>query len=96
MNIEDIENFLNKNKNDKSRYVKISFKKRNDVFGLFIKDRDYDHLKSKNFWRIVTKLHFTEYEQTNDMSLAKIFNGSEFSRLATYSESTNDEKMIHR
>ena len=87
MNIEDIEKFLTKNNDDNSRYVKISFKKRNDIYGLFIKDRDYDHLKSKNFWRIVTKLHLTEYNQTNDMSLAKIFNGSEFSRLSNSLES---------
>ena len=87
MNIEDIEKFLRKNKSDLSEYVKISFKKRQDIYGLFIRDRDYDHLKSKNFWRIVTKLHFTEFQQTKDMSLAKIFNGAEFSRLATYSES---------
>jgi hypothetical protein len=87
MNIEDIDKFLRKNKSDLSEYVKISFKKRQDIYGLFIRDRDYDHLKSKNFWRIVTKLHFTEFQQTKDMSLAKIFNGAEFSRLATYSES---------
>ena len=83
MNIEDIDKFLRKNKSDLSEYVKISFKKRQDIYGLFIRDRDYDHLKSKNFWRIVTKLHFTEFQQTKDMSLAKIFNGAEFSRLAT-------------
>ena len=87
MNIEDIDKFLRKNKSDLSEYVKISFKKRQDIYGLFIRDRDYDHLKSKNFWRIVTKLNLTEYQQTKDMSLAKIFNGAEFSRLATYSES---------
>ena len=87
MNIEDIEKFLRKSTVDHSQYVKISFKKRNDIYGLFIKDRDYDHLKSKNFWRIVTKSHFSEYQETNDMSLAKIFNGSEFSRLSSYSES---------
>ena len=87
MNIEDIDKFLRKNKSDLSEYVKISFKKRQDIYGLFIRDRDYDHLKSKNFWLIVTKLHFTEFQQTKDMSLAKIFNGAEFSRLATYSES---------
>ena len=87
MNIEDIEKFLRKSAVDRSQYVKISFKKRNDIYGLFIKDRDYDHLKSKNFWRIVTKSHFSEYQETNDMSLAKIFNGSEFSRLSSYSES---------
>jgi hypothetical protein len=81
MNIDDIEKFLQKNSADPG-YVKISFKKRDDVYGLFVKDRDYGHLKSKNFWRIVTRLHFAEYEKTGDMSLAKIFNGSEFSRLS--------------
>lgn len=86
MNIDDIERFLQRNNTDPG-YVKITFKKRDDVYGLFVRDRDYGHLKSKNFWRIVTKLHFAEYQKTGDMSLAKIFNGSEFSRLSTASES---------
>jgi hypothetical protein len=85
MNIDDIEKFLQKNSTDPG-YVKISFKKRDDVYGLFVRDRDYGHLKSKNFWRIVTKLHFDEYKKTRDLSLAKIFNGSEFSRLSTAQE----------
>ena len=87
MNIQDIENFIKRLNNDNSGYVKISFKKRNHLYGLFIKDNDYEHLKSKNFWRIVTKLHLTEFQKTGDMSLARIFNGAEFSRLSTYSES---------
>lgn len=87
MNIEDIERFLHKNANDAATYVKISFRKRSEVYGLFIRDRDYDHLKSKNFWRIVTKLHLDEFKRTGDMSLARIFSGSEFSRLMTYEES---------
>jgi hypothetical protein len=81
MNIEDIEKFLEKNDTEPA-YFKISFKKRNDVYGIFVRDRDYRHLKSKNFWRIVTELHFAEYQKTRDMSLAKIFNGSAFSRLS--------------
>lgn len=91
MNNQDIENFIKRVKDDKTAYVKISFKKRNHVYGLFIKDTDYEHLKSKNFWRIVTKLHFAEFQRTRDMSLARIFNGSEFSRLSTYSESVLEE-----
>lgn len=86
MNIEDIEKFLSKNSNDNQGYVKITFKKRDAVYGLFVKDKDYSHLKSKNFWRIVTKLHFEEFNRSKDMSLARIFNGSEFSRLASYAE----------
>lgn len=86
MNIEDIEKFLSKNTKEKLGYVKISFKKRTEVFGLFVRDKDYDHLKAKNFWRIVTRLHLDEYKKTGDLSLARIFNGSEFSRLATYTE----------
>ena len=31
--------------------VKIEFKKRNAVTGMFVKVNDYDELKSKNFWR---------------------------------------------
>lgn len=81
MNIDDIEKFLEKNKSDLP-YFKISFKKRNDVYGMFIRDRDYGHLKSKNFWRIVTELHFSEFQKTRDVSLAKIFNGAAFSRLS--------------
>ncbi|RYZ82994.1 MAG: short-chain dehydrogenase [Proteobacteria bacterium] len=86
MNIEDIEKFLAKNKEVNSNYVKISFRKRNDVYGLFVRDRDYDHLKSKNFWRVVTKTNMSEFNRTGELSLARIFNGSEFSRLTTYEE----------
>jgi hypothetical protein len=86
MNIEDIEKFLIKNEKQENAYVKISFRKRNAVYGLFVKDKDYSHLKSKNFWRIVTKTHFDEFSESQDISLAKIFNGAEFSRLAHYSE----------
>ncbi|MBL7696940.1 MAG: short-chain dehydrogenase [Chitinophagaceae bacterium] len=87
MNIQDIENFIKRSNDEKSGYVKISFKKRDHLYGLFIKDTDYEHLKSKNFWRIVTKVHLPEYEKTGDTSLARIFNGAEFSRLSAYSES---------
>jgi hypothetical protein len=84
MNTEDIEKFLAKNIDAHYKYVKISFKKRKEVYGLFVRDRDYDHLKSKNFWRIVTKLSLDEFSRTGDLSLSRIFNGSEFSRLSTY------------
>ena len=82
MNIEEIEKFISKLPENEPAYVKISFKSRDTVYGLFVKDRDYSHLKSKNFWRIVTKLSFKQFAETHDMSLSRIFNGAQFSRLA--------------
>ena len=88
MNIEQIELFLNKDKTtnkDKAAQdacVKINFKKRDAVYGLFIKSKDYDDLKSKNFWRIVTFTHLEEFNKSNNVNLAKIFSGSEFSKLS--------------
>ncbi|HEU4471828.1 MAG TPA: short-chain dehydrogenase [Flavisolibacter sp.] len=87
MNIEDIEGFLTKNSTANEGYVKITFKKRDPIYGLFIKDRDYSELKSKNFWRIVTRTHFEEYGKSKNMGLARIFHGSEFSRLTLYKDS---------
>ena len=53
MNIEEIEKFLDKQDMKPGEYVKIDFKKRDAIHGLFVKGTDYAHLKSKNFWRIV-------------------------------------------
>jgi hypothetical protein len=87
MNIEDIEKFLKTKRGQETDYVKIDFKKRDSIYGLFIKDGDYGDLKSKNFWRIVTRTYFDEYEKSKNVNLAKIFNGSEFSRLTLYKDS---------
>ncbi len=61
--------------------VKIEFKKRNPINGVFVKSNDYEDLKSKNFWRIVCDGHIVEWQKSHDNNLAKIFNGSEFNRL---------------
>ena len=83
MNIEDIQKFLDKKTDVNNEYVKISFRKRPAIQGLFIKGhRDYAELKSKNFWRIVPESQFATYQRTKDVNLAKIFSGSDFSRLA--------------
>lgn len=87
MNIEEIEKFLNRKSAPKDDYVKITFKKRDAIYGLFLKDSDYADLKSKNFWRIVPQSQFDAYKQTRNVNLAKIFNGLEFSRLTTYNDS---------
>jgi hypothetical protein len=86
MNIEEIEKFLKKDKSELDQCIKINFKKRDSIYGIFVKSNDYNDLKSKNFWRIVTKTHFDSWHKTKDVNLAKIFNGSEFSRLVLYRE----------
>jgi len=80
MQIEEIEKFLDK-KLPKGQQVKIDFKKRNTLYGMFIKTEDYNELKSKNLWRIVVEPRVSEYENSKDINLARIFNGTEFTRL---------------
>ena len=87
MNIEDIEKFFERNAAFNKDYVKISFKQREAFYGLFLKDADYQYLKAKNFWRIVPQSQLDKYKTTQNAGLAKIFNGAEFSRLATYADS---------
>ena len=87
MNIEDIEKFVEKKIASETDYVKISFKQRDSIYGLFLRDADYAYLKAKNFWRIVPQSQLDAYKNSKNPNLAKIFNGAEFSRLATYQES---------
>lgn len=82
MNTEDIQKFLETKTSATNSYVKIDFKKRDTIYGLFLKDADYNDLKSKNFWRIVTRKNFDEYSKSKNSTLARIFNGAEFSRLS--------------
>ncbi|MEI6950219.1 short-chain dehydrogenase [Paraflavisolibacter sp. H34] len=91
MNIEEIEQFLSREETPGSFCIKISFKKRDAVYGLFVKDNDYNHLKSKNLWRIVTRTHFDQWHKTKDINLAKIFSGSDFSRLLLYKDAFEEE-----
>lgn len=87
MQNDEIEKFLDNKTTEETSYIQISFKKRNTMFGLFVKDRDYADLKSKNFWRIVPQSQLDAFNKSKDMNLAKIFNGQEFSRLTLYKES---------
>jgi hypothetical protein len=83
MSIEDIQKFLDNKTSAGNEYVKITFKKRNPVYGLFVRDhRDYVDLKAKNFWRIVPESQFDAYNQSKNVGLAKVFQGADFSRLA--------------
>jgi hypothetical protein len=88
MNVADIQQFLDNKTSTGNEYVKIAFKKRDAVFGLFVRGHnDYNELKSKNFWRIVPRSQFNAYNASNDVKLAKIFHGSEFTRLTILKES---------
>ncbi len=76
-----IEKFI-KAKSTKNGRVNIHFKQRDTVKGVFIQTNDYEELKSKNFWRIVSESKIAEWEKTKDNSLARIYNGAEFTRLS--------------
>lgn len=62
--------------------VRIDFKKRNPMFGFLIQAGDYEDLKSKNFWRIVLHSNMQNWQKSRDMDMAKIYNGSEFTKLS--------------
>ncbi|MEO7445487.1 MAG: short-chain dehydrogenase [Ferruginibacter sp.] len=81
MTNEQVEKFL-ETQPAKPVPVLISFKSRNSFSGLFIKTSDFAELKTKNFWRIVPEANIDNYNNTSDNSLARIYNGSEFTRLS--------------
>lgn len=87
MQSEDIEKFFEKKAILNEDYVKISFRQRDAIYGLFVKDGDYAYLKAKNFWRIVPQKHVEAYRATKNANLAKLFNGADFSRLTSYGDS---------
>lgn len=82
MTIEQIETFIAHQVKSTQKPVKISFKTRNTINGIFIQTSDFEELKKKNFWRIVTSTHLENYIQSKDLSLARMFNGAEFTKLS--------------
>ena len=82
MTNEQIEKFLTPEHVIKNA-VKISFKTRNTITGLFIQMADFNDLKAKNFWRIVPENNIESWRKSKDMNLARIFNGAEITRLTT-------------
>lgn len=82
MTTEQIERFIGPTPNDSYASTKIFFKTRNTFEGVFINAPDYFELKKKNFWRIVAAHRKEEYRRSKDINLSRIFNGSEFTRLA--------------
>jgi hypothetical protein len=88
MSIEDIQKFVDKKTTSGNEYVKIYFKKREPIFGRFVKCHgDYNELKAKNFWRIVPQKSVEEYNKSKNIDLSRLFFGEQFAKLATYDES---------
>lgn len=90
MTVEQIEQFLARETVPQGKIIRFEMKKRNPVRGLIVKGKDYDELKVKNFWRIVTQTHLMEYTKTKNINLAKIFNGTEFAKLSLVSNKAED------
>jgi len=86
MNSEQIKKFVETKVTKKDKYVKVEFSKRDPIHRIFITDGDYQDLSAKNFWRIVTSKNFDAYNKNKDVNLARIFNGSEFSKLSLLSD----------
>jgi hypothetical protein len=80
MHSSDIANIVEK-KFLEQEPLKVEFKTRQSIIGLFIKFRDYDELKAKNFWRIVPEARIKDYKKTQDFNLSRIFNGQELTKL---------------
>ena len=78
MTIEQIERFIGTAPDCFSR---ISLKART-IEGIFIKAPDFQELKKKNFWRIVTITKMQEYQKSKDLNLSRIFNGQEFVKIS--------------
>lgn len=62
--------------------VRISFRSRNSVTGVFINTPDFEELKVKNFWRIVDQINLARWKKSKDYNLCRMFNGAEFTKLA--------------
>ena len=82
MTIEQIEKFLD-TKNTTKGTLKIDFKTRRSIVGLFVKTKDYDELKEKNFWRVVSgDENMEKWKETSHSEFAKIVSGTEITKLS--------------
>jgi hypothetical protein len=82
MTSEAIAKFLDTEKVPQDKQMKIDMKKRNSISGLLVKTNDYEDLKSKNFWRIVTSANLAAWKRTGNLEFAKIYSGAEFNKIS--------------
>jgi hypothetical protein len=80
MTIELIEKFI-RDQSRKGTPVNIHFKERTTVCGIFIYGQDYNELRSKNLWRVVSKTNVPKWKENEDINLTRIFNGLSFTKL---------------
>ncbi len=90
MTVEQIETFLSKETIPQGKIIRFELKKRNPVRGIIVQGKDYNELKAKNFWRIVTQTNLAEYSKSQNINLAKIFSGSEFAKLSLVSNKAEE------
>ena len=82
MTSEQIEHFLTSHMPEmKDKMVNINFKTRNAIRGFFPDTNDSEELKMKNFWRVITEGNLDSWNQTKSVSVTRIFNGSEITKL---------------
>ena len=81
MTYEEIEKFMKNKHKSATAPVRINFKTRKPITGLFIKTADYPELSRKNLWRIVSETYLDSYSNSKDINLARIFNGAEMTKL---------------
>jgi hypothetical protein len=81
MTNEQIDKFLSSDIKANS-VVRISFKTRNSILGIFIDTPDFNELKSKNFWRIVSEANIEQWKKSHDFNLCRMINGAEFTKLS--------------
>ena len=81
MNADPIAKFCETQKVPSGSCLKIDFKKRNSILGYFIQTDDYEYLKTKNLWRFVILVNIAAWRKTSNIEMAKIFNGSDFTRI---------------
>ncbi len=81
MTSEMIEKFIEKTDLE-GKSVRIHFKERSSIDGIFIKGKDYKELKSKNFWRILRPDAANEWARTEDINLTRLYSGMSFTKLS--------------
>ncbi len=81
MNSEEIQKFIQSNKLSDDKYLKITFKKRNPIYGIIVHTSDSSDLESKNFWRIVPSSNINEWRSSKNLNFSRLFNGHEFTAL---------------
>lgn len=90
MTVEQIEKFLTNNEVPEGKIIRFELKRRDPVRGLFVKGRDFEDLKTKNFWRIVPQSRLAAFQKSADISLARIFVGSDFQKLTFVSNKSEE------